>query len=127
MGSGEGDEFKGREKSNKKIWLFVSRVSDTVNEENVKKYIHKRTNAEDIYVKKLDTYFVRQNNQAFLVGIDPYFQEQVYKSDFWPKNIIYSRFNFKQGQRFLKDSQNQRSHKSEENFSNLASTSNLIK
>lgn len=52
IGSGE-NAFKGRDASDKKAWLFVSRVKDSVTEEIVKKYIASKTNAaaDELIVK----------------------------------------------------------------------------
>uniref|UniRef100_A0A6P7GA18 Uncharacterized protein LOC114335280 n=1 Tax=Diabrotica virgifera virgifera TaxID=50390 RepID=A0A6P7GA18_DIAVI len=106
--SGDGDEnFQGIGKTEKKIWLFLSRVPDTVTEYNIKAYITKQSGEQNTYVKKLPTYFVRSNNQAFMIGVDPSLQEKLYEKNFWPKNVYFSRFNFRQGQRFLEHPQPQ--------------------
>lgn len=103
VGNGEGDNiFHGREgNANRKIWLFISRVPDSISDDNIKQYIEKRTSSSDIYIKKLPTLNARQDNQSFMVGVDPEFQNAVYDPSFWPKKVIYGRFDFKMGRRFL--------------------------
>lgn len=100
------NEFEGQPAVNtkdKKIWLFISKVRDTVSAENVTTYIKKKTNLEEekISVKKLDTWHKVEDNKCFLIGIDPAYKESVYSASFWPKGVAYERFNFFKGQRFL--------------------------
>lgn len=103
VGNGEGDKtFHGRKGiTNKKIWLFISRVPDSISDKNIKDYIETRTSTTDTYIKKLPTINAGQDNQSFMVGVDPKIQDEVYDSSFWPKKVIYGRFDFKMGRRFL--------------------------
>lgn len=114
IGSGKGDDkFHGKPENNKKIWLFVSRVPDDVGAEDIMNYIKTNTKTanspelthmeSDVVVKLLNTNNTRPNNQSFMVGVEPEFQEVVYKSNFWPRKIGYERFDFRRGQRFLRN------------------------
>lgn len=105
MGNGEGNkDFHGKnENNNKKIWMFVSRVPDSVTEENIEKYIKEHTKSDNVCIKKLKTQNVRKDNQSFMIGVEPHLKELVYEPNFWPKRILYNRFNFKLGQHFLKE------------------------
>lgn len=116
IGSGDGDQkFHGKIEKNRKIWLFVTRVPDDVGAEDIKNYIithtkpvnsSEHTHVErDVEVKVLDTNNTRPNNQSFMVGVEPEFQEEIYNSSFWPRKIGYERFNFRKGQRFLRNAQ----------------------
>lgn len=44
---------------------------------------------------------MRQNNQSFMIGIEPHLKQQVYEPNFWPTNVLFDRFNFKLRQHFL--------------------------
>lgn len=102
VGNGEGDgAFHGKNEKDRKIWLFISRVPDDVNDENIKNYIETRTNTNDVQVKKLPTHNSHPDNQSFMIGVQPHLQTDIYKSTFWPRKIIFDRFNFKRGRRFL--------------------------
>lgn len=107
---GEGNEFEGSEqkneqKKNKKIWLFISNAKNKVTKEVVLQYISKKANTDvkNIYVKAIEPIKKIENNNCFMIGIDPSLQEMVYNSKFWPSGIVYDRFDFKKGRRFLDD------------------------
>lgn len=92
-----------KDNQKKKLWLFISRAKGNVTEEIVKKYIHVKTKADpiDISVKLLKTFYQKEDNNCFLIGVDPTFQEMVYQQNFWPQGVAFQRFNFKKGQHFL--------------------------
>lgn len=103
-GNGTADkEFYGREQTDKKIWLFLSRVPDTIRAENIAKYIEVRTKSNNLCVKKLTTKSIRPDNQSFMIGVETEFKEQVYRPSFWPMKIIFSRFDFNLGRHLLND------------------------
>lgn len=115
FGNGNGDEeFYGKENTDKKIWLFVSKVPGSVTAENIEKYVKKQLNSEKVQVKKLKTQTIRNDNQSFMVGVEPQYKQRVYEERFWPKRIQFERFNFKLGQHFLDNHRNNR-HIEEEN------------
>lgn len=103
VGNGEGDiNFHGREdKTEKKIWLYVSKVPDSITENNIKQYIEKRTDTQNVYVKKLEMFNTRIDNQSFMIGVDPQLIRQVYEPSFWPRKVTFNRFDFRLGKRFL--------------------------
>lgn len=114
IGSGDGDEkFHGKAEKNKKIWLFVTRVPDDVEAEDIKNYIKNHTKADnsiehthierDVEVNILKTTNTRPNNRSFMVGVKPEYQDVIYKPSFWPRNIGFERFDFRRGQHFLRN------------------------
>lgn len=116
VGSGNGDgKFIGKNENNRKIWLFITRVPDVVGENDIRNYIKtqiKTVNSSeetpidhDVEVKMLNTNNTRPNNQSFMIGVEPEFQEEVYKPSFWPRKIGYERFDFRRGQHFLRNMQ----------------------
>lgn len=110
-GSGNGDaDFYGRQNNGKKIWLFITKIPDRIEENSIVNYIKTRTSSNDISVKKLHTRSARKDNQSFMIGVEPHLKHQIYESSFWPKNIIYSRFNFKRGQHFLQSARQEQNH-----------------
>ena len=102
IGNGEGDgAFHGKNENNRKIWLFITRVPDDVTGDNIKQYIETRTETNDVQIKKLPTYNSKSDNQSFMIGVQPHLQNTVYQTKFWPRKIVFDRFNFKRGRRFL--------------------------
>ncbi|XP_044764707.1 uncharacterized protein LOC123321301 isoform X2 [Coccinella septempunctata] len=75
----ENSSFKSskaiKDEKDRKLWLFVSRVHENVEDEEIKAYI--------------------------LIGVPITMKEEIYKSEFWPSGIRYSRFDFTKGQHFL--------------------------
>nr|XP_023024756.1 uncharacterized protein LOC111512822 [Leptinotarsa decemlineata] len=103
-GNGDGNnDLYGRENPDRKIWLFISKVPDAIEPENIKKYIEERTKSNSTSVKKLTTRNSRTDNQSFIIGIEPQFKQQVYETSFWPKKILFNRFNFNLGRHLLND------------------------
>lgn len=101
---GTGLEARGRNVSgNKKIWIFISRVKDHVNERIVQDYISRKSSlaSETVTVKCVETKTKFADNKCFLIGVDPAIKEDIYKNEFWPKGIKFDRFDFRRGQHFL--------------------------
>lgn len=42
-----------------------------------------------------------------MIGVKPDLIQQVYEPSFWPKRVIFNRFDFRLGKRFLDQSQHQ--------------------
>lgn len=94
----EENDFIGKE-SNKKVWLFISRVKDHVTIEKIKNYIKKKTDLHDdsdIVVEHTKTKYddIRKDCQCFKIGINYDKKDVVYEENFWPKKVAYRRFNF---------------------------------
>lgn len=89
--------FAGRETSNKKAWLFISRVKDSANEEIVRNYILKKTKVDDkdVSVKAVETTYKKEDNKCFLIGIKFELKDALYDKDFWPKGVAFRRFRFR--------------------------------
>lgn len=115
LGEGNGQlGFHGKqENANKKIWLFISKIPDSVSETNIKEYIETKAETADVCVKSLPTRNQRKNNQSFMVGVSPNLKEEIYDAKFWPKNVLYERFNFKIGHRFLDNQKMESTSKSD--------------
>lgn len=91
---------------NKKIWLFLSKVKNTVTEEIVAKHIIKKTSArkEEVEVKLCKAKFEnKQQNQqlCFMVGVNMDLKDMVYGENFWPLGVGFQRFDFSLGKIFL--------------------------
>lgn len=91
----------------KKIWLFLSRIKDHVSEDIVKKYIQEKLKNDllEPSVRKLKTFYMRKDNNCFLVGVDFSLKEAIYEHSFWPKGVTFERFDFRRGQHFLDNHQ----------------------
>lgn len=88
----------------KKVWVFLKRVKDDTSPDKIQRYLTNvlKTNQKDVFVKKVDTYHKINDNNCFLVGVDPKYKQTIYNDDsLWPKGVIYQRFNFVRGQKFL--------------------------
>lgn len=108
VGSGDGkDTFQGRPEKQKKLWLFITRVPDSVEEEDVRKYVAEKTGSEDVSVKQLETILSKKDNRSFMIGMSVQQKDSVYKAEFWPKGIHFERFDFRRGQKFLDNRQDE--------------------
>lgn len=105
--AGEGFEGRQEQTKNKKIWIFISKAKDNVTEDVVRKYISRKANTEesDISVKQIKTYYQAQDNNCFLIGVNPNLIDMVYDVTFWPLGIAFDRFNFYRGRQFLDKTQ----------------------
>ncbi|KAG5886281.1 hypothetical protein JTB14_002775 [Gonioctena quinquepunctata] len=93
--------FVGRDRENKKVWLFISRVKEHVTEDNIKKYLDEKTkNKGQIYGKEIDTYKKTTDNKCFEIGINIDFKEDAYSSIFWPRGVAVYKFDFKKGEKY---------------------------
>lgn len=106
----EVDGFIGSEKTrtNKKIWIFLSKVKDNVTEAVVKEYISKKATIEqeDVSVKHIKTYHQLKDKNCFLIGVNPNLIDAVYDAKFWPRGVVFDRFNFFKGKHFLENQYN---------------------
>lgn len=91
------------ETNNKKIWVFLSKVKETVTEDIVQEYIAKKanTNKEDVSVKLCTPKLKKGSTLRFMIGVKPEFKEIVHSEEFWPKGICFAKFNFSRGRNFL--------------------------
>ncbi|XP_044764706.1 uncharacterized protein LOC123321301 isoform X1 [Coccinella septempunctata] len=104
----ENSSFKSskaiKDEKDRKLWLFVSRVHENVEDEEIKAYILSKGKLEEnqVYARKLNTRNQEDlNYKCVLVGVPITMKEEIYKSEFWPSGIRYSRFDFTKGQHFL--------------------------
>lgn len=79
----------------KKVWLYVDKVSKHVTAEDVAEYVKKRPGfeGEDVRVKNLS----KENNvgNSFVVVAPFKKKAELYDAKFWPSNIVVRRFNFR--------------------------------
>lgn len=113
-------------KKDKKLWLFISKAKNHVTESIVRNYISKKTNTdiEQISVKFLKTWYQVENNNCFLVGLDPALKSTVYNTNFWPKGVGFERFNFRRGQHFLDNPNEVSTIRTNENLINTSHLTN---
>ncbi|KAJ8927206.1 hypothetical protein NQ314_020359 [Rhamnusium bicolor] len=86
--------FHGKNEKDRKIWLFITRVPDDVDDGNIKSYIETRTDTNDVQVKKLPTYNANLDNQSYHKGQVIIYHEGVqtiYNPKFWPRKIVVIR------------------------------------
>lgn len=80
-----------------KMWLYVGKADESVEETHVTDYIKKKcsiTEDDHVIVKKLP---LLGRSRAFQVGIEPTFYDMLNNADFWPSGVIIRRFNFRFG------------------------------
>lgn len=97
----EDEEFKSS-KGEKKLWIFLKKVNDSVTESTIKNYVKHKTNGNEneVTVQSVKNKTKFKKN-CFLVGIKTEFKDLIYKNAFWPEGIEFSRFDFRRGQHFL--------------------------
>lgn len=91
-----------KDSQNNKIWLFISKVKNTVTEDTVRNYIMKQTKSslEDIHVKLcIPKHEIAK--RRFMIGVNPEYKDLVYSTEFWPRGVAFERFNFGLGRNFL--------------------------
>ena len=94
VGQSQGcnEKFKG---ASPKVWMFISRVSQDVTEEDIKTYLNTRIGDEEenIIVKEL----ISGSNglKCYMVAADFKHKDQFYQPSFWPQGVGYRRFDFK--------------------------------
>lgn len=101
--SSVNDTFEGSANSQKKLWIFIKKVKDNATSEKIKDYLSLtlKTDAENISVKKVDTYYQTKDNNCFLIGVNSVYKNVIYNDSFWPKGVMYQRFDFIRGEKFL--------------------------
>ncbi|KAL3281394.1 hypothetical protein HHI36_004604 [Cryptolaemus montrouzieri] len=90
-------EFQGRRMKEKRGWIFLSRVKDTVTEDIIKQHIVQRLNLnskEEVIVQNIETYHKVKDNKCFQIGVSFQFKDTVYENSFWPTGVLFSRYNF---------------------------------
>lgn len=99
------EEEKGFAAKKRKIWLHISRAKEHVTEKIVTDYLAQKTGrpVTEFMVKLLPTQKQKKDNNCFMVGVDPSLKDEVYKPEFWPHGIVWTRFNFFRGRRFLQE------------------------
>ncbi|CAH0547287.1 unnamed protein product [Brassicogethes aeneus] len=93
-GTAEQEETENFKACPSKMWLYIGRVSEGVEEVDVINYIKKKCNTAvetDIVVSQLSTI---GKAKSFKVGISNKYHENLNQASFWPANIIIRRFNF---------------------------------
>lgn len=90
---------------NKKLWLFISRVKETAQESDVRKYIANKADIEEeqVSARSLDTKSVTSGYRCYMIGVPMDLIDRIYEKEFWPSGIAFSRFDFKRGRHFLEN------------------------
>lgn len=89
---------------NKKIWLFLSKVKNTVTVDTIQTYILKNIGApptSSVSIKLCEVKKPNPDHLSFMIGVDPEFKDTVYRENFWPSGVRFERFNFGLGRNFL--------------------------
>ncbi|CAH0553842.1 unnamed protein product [Brassicogethes aeneus] len=89
-----GTSFTGRLNTDKKAWLFISRVKDSVSDDDIKKHISSKTkcNESDIVVKCINTKYEKKDSKCFQVGVNFALKDQLYETNFWPVGVAFRRY-----------------------------------
>lgn len=97
-----GDFVSNKSNAKKKIWLFLSRVKPTITDDVIKSYIANKTKSDvNIEVKQCKVKKENATSNYFMVGVEPELKDLVYDQAFWPRGIMYQRFDFSLGRNFL--------------------------
>lgn len=90
-------------KKDKRLWLFISKAQESVEEKHIQEYIANKSKyeKEDISVSALNTKPMEDNSKCFMVGVPLDMKETVYSNEFWPVGIRFERFSFYRGNHFL--------------------------
>ena len=96
----ENESFTGRNDPNKKVWLFISRIPDKIDETAIRNYVKRKskiTDDLDLIVKHIPTKIEQSkaDSKCFQVGIKFNLMDTIYQENFWPRNVAFGRFNFR--------------------------------
>ncbi|CAG9818936.1 unnamed protein product [Phaedon cochleariae] len=87
----QNQKFKGQ---CPKVWMFLNRVNQDVNSEDIEEYLKTKIGNEgEFIVKKLRT-SEGSRFTNFMVAADLKFKNYFYSPSFWPRGVGYKRFNF---------------------------------
>ncbi|CAH0558757.1 unnamed protein product [Brassicogethes aeneus] len=78
----------------KKIWLFISRVNKDVSKNDIIEFLTDKPNLREREFIVEEVQVNRTETKCFKVGADYDLLEVIYKPDFWPNGIGYSRYYF---------------------------------
>lgn len=86
-----GEKFK---RDKQRIWMYLSKIPQEINEGDIREFLQKKTqdNEEDFIIKDLKE---NRRLKTFVVAGDFRFKELFYNPKFWPRGVIYRRFDFK--------------------------------
>lgn len=96
IGTGKPEDKGGFNGPDKKAWFFISRVSPHVTEDMIEEYIRKKEGFENQEVEVKYLQFKRKKGElkSFLVKVSFDKKDELYKTEFWPKNVSIRRFSF---------------------------------
>lgn len=119
---GQSQENNGKFKgASPKVWMFISRVTRDVNDEDIKTYLKTRTgdDEENIIVRELNP----QSNglKCYMVAADFRHKDEFYQPSFWPKGVGYQRFDFKLYEKYKKKHTPQNGTETQQNITQPAS------
>ena len=86
------EDFKGEAS---KMWFYIGRVINSSTETSVMKFLKSKItldNDEQVIIEKLNS---SGRTNSFKLGIDSKFCHDLNNESFWPKNIIFRKFNFR--------------------------------
>ncbi|CAH0560626.1 unnamed protein product [Brassicogethes aeneus] len=86
-----GNKFQG---TPKKVWLFISRVNKDVVKEDITQFLNDKDNLKEREFIIEEVEVNRKTTKCFKIGADYDLLEEIYKPDFWPSGIGYSRYYF---------------------------------
>lgn len=98
LGTGEEEDevdssgFSGIEK---KVWLYIYRCKSSCKAEDIKGYISRKPGFEKIIVGVNELVTGDSKNKCFVVSGPFQKKEEMYRPNFWPRNVGFKRFDFK--------------------------------
>ncbi|KAL1488070.1 hypothetical protein ABEB36_015438 [Hypothenemus hampei] len=88
--------FTGRRASNKKAWIFISRVSDSATVMDIKTYICEKAQLgeAEVSVEPIKLTYSRRDSQCFRIGVNFEKKDTLYMDDFWPEGVAFRGYSF---------------------------------
>lgn len=92
---GEGENVANIAATEKRAWLFLSRIKRDITEDNIRNYMaaELKKPADSFIVKEIPT--KPQQNKCFMVGAAYQHKDEMYKPAFWPSGVGFKRFDFR--------------------------------
>lgn len=90
-GTGTGGSSGGFAAAGRRLWLYVGRCLGTVTCEDVDAWMGSKWPGHTFDISRLIS---KGKNASFRVGVDAELQDEVYKSECWPKDVVIKRYRF---------------------------------
>lgn len=106
LGTGEeprDSATKGFTGGDRRVWIYLYRVMKTATEDMITAFIKNKSGFEHLKIIVKEIVNSEDKLRSFVVVAPLDKKDDMYKTDFWPRNVGIRRFDFSRNQEFLKE------------------------